>query len=136
MELTEDEYIEQLDELELYKIQPSNRKQRFWVHDDSPDKTWSRAQNTDKPMLHVTSNHYKSESTDKTDWVDIIRVNAYNVPGSNEEVEICVCGNPKTTRINHNRSGGPKTYTDALRAVAVAKARVKAAYEQMQQEKG
>lgn len=137
MELTEDEYIEQLDELELYKTNPPNRKSRYWVHDDDEQhKAWSRARDSKGPLLHVTSNLYKSESSDKTDWVDIIRVNTYNVPNNPGEIEICVCGNPKTIRINHNRSGGPKTYTEALRAVAAGKARVKAAYEQLQQEKG
>ncbi len=134
MELTEAEYIEQLDELEMLRIPSNNRKNRYWVPDEILNKAWQYVRDSRYPFLHITSNFYMSESSDKEDWVDIVRVHTYNTRDSAGEVDICVCGNPETKRIGSGR-GGPKTYVDALRAVAAAKARVSIAYEQMQQEK-
>lgn len=123
MELTKEEYAEQLDELGLFKNSSHNNRRRYWITDASPVKDWESVRHGNAPYLTLGSDYYTTNNDCEDDWIDLVRVRIFDKDGDvMEDSEIYVCGKSDTDRVGSYTKR--QTYVDALRVIASFKVKL------------
>lgn len=129
MELTEEEFLEQLDELGFARLRDSSDKYNraysisgIRANDSASIKELQRY--GDAGFIFMSHKYYESPSTGKKDdWVRHIRLFT-TVNNRHVEQNVYICGNEKTSRVTHRPPSDYKCfgYTEGLRNITRIKA--------------